>query len=301
MANGRDSFVNAIYNAVRAPKLSQMRELKAAFDAIPWGKFGARTPISKLAQSLLPVGNFDARLPPLGSEAFIALGDPGYEQMLMDIQGTAFQVGRGKLLTCWHVCETLAVREGRAYLQSTSERPEGGLLKIYRNISAKMNFIDPRLERGNPLVDVGMLICPATPTPEHPYEVPVVRWGDSTKVGVGKRVLIGGYPLGRDMFLLTATNRGIVQPTFYDGIISAVIPATSVGETRLLQISSVSLGGISGGVVCDADNGAVLGMVTSGLVDQGASLPITYAVPSEVLRPWADAISFDGSDGTRWR
>ena len=114
-------------------------------------------------------------------------------------------------------------------------------------------------------------------------------------------MLIGGFPLGKAMFFSNPTNRGFVQPSFFEGIISAVIPAIQRGETRLFQISSVALGGISGGVVCDPRTGAVLGMVTSGLSAGEVSLPITYAIPSEVLRPFAEAISFDVTDGTRWQ
>ena len=57
---------------------------------------------------------------------------------------------------------------------------------------------------------------------------------------------------------------------------------------------------MSGGVVCDPRTGAVLGMVTSGITVNEISLPITYALPSEVLRPFVDAITFDSTDGTRW-
>ena len=121
------------------------------------------------------------------------------------------------------------------------------------------------MQNGNPDVDIGVLICTAVGDDTIPYDVPPVTWGDSTQLGVGDRVLIGGYPLGKDMFLALSTNRGIVQPTFYDGNVSAIIPATKNTETRLIQISTISMGGISGGVVCDPTSGAVLGMVTSGL------------------------------------
>lgn len=79
-----------------------------------------------------------------------------------------------------------------------------------------------------------------------------------------------------------------------------IIPAIRRGESRLLQISSVALGGMSGGVVCDPRTGAVLGMVTSGLTAGDVSLPITYALPSEVLQPFVDAVSFNATDGTHW-
>jgi hypothetical protein len=278
-----------------------MEDLKRKFEQIPWASFGRKTAITELARSVVPVGNFPQRLK-RGEVRKVQIGEPGFEAHLMDIVGTAFQVGRGKLLTCWHVCELLEVKEGLAYIQATTEQ-NGTIVKTYFPVAAKCNFVDPRLNKGNPEVDVGMIICPAVSTEQIPYDVPIVQWGDSTKLGVGDPVLIGGYPLGQSMFLALATNRGVVQPTFYDGVISAIIPAIKVSETRLLQISSIAVGGISGGVVCDPSTGAVLGMVTSGLNDgkTGQSLPMTHAIPSEVLQPWADAINFKAGSGEIWR
>jgi S1-C subfamily serine protease len=218
----------------------------------------------------------------------------------MDIQGTAFQVGKGKLLTCWHVCETLRVREREAYFYAKTRLGDSEAQRPYP-VAAQLSFIDPRTDAANPLIDVGMLISPATDSEEYPYLVPPVRWGDSTKLGVGDRVVLGGFPLGKEMFFATSTNRGLVQPTFYEGIISAIIPAINAGETRLLQVGSVALGGISGGVVCEPRTGKVIGMVTSGLTDAGVALPITYAIPSEVLHPWAESISFKTDSGEIWR
>jgi hypothetical protein len=279
-----------------------MDRLRQQFSKIPWASFGRPTPVSALARSVLPVGNFPARLPSRSAGVMVALGEEGYENYLMDIQGTAFQVGRGKLLTCWHVCQALDVKDGRAYLQTTSQRQDGAWLKGYWPIETQFSFIDPRTKAGNADVDIGLLVCTAVGDDAVPYDVSPVTWGDSTQLGVGDRVLIGGYPLGTDMFLALSTNRGIVQPTFYDGIVSAIIPATKHTETRLLQISTISIGGISGGIVCDPISGAVLGMVTSGIDgSQGQSLPITYAIPSEVLQPYADAISFEVKGGEVWR
>lgn len=277
-----------------------MDKLRDKFSKIPWASFGRQTPISELARSVLPVGNFPARLPSRAG-VMVALGEQGYENYLMDIQGTAFQVGRGKLLTCWHVCEALLVTDGRAYIQTTSQRQDGAWLKGYWPLETQFSFVDPRTKAGNAEVDIGLLVCTAVGDDTVPYDVPPVTWGDSTQLGVGDRVLIGGYPLGKDMFLALTTNRGIVQPTFYDGIVSAIIPATKITETRLLQISTISIGGISGGVVCDPTSGAVLGMVTSGIEVAGHSLPITYAIPSEILQPYADAISFKVKGGETWR
>jgi hypothetical protein len=278
----------------------EVDQLAAAFDKIPWRSFGRKNKISRLAESLLPIGNFPARLPSRENEILLASDNPDFEKGIMDIKGTAMQCGRGKLLTCWHVCQELAVPEGRSYVQ-TKFLAERAIYKIYWPLTVQFSFIDPRTKAGNADVDIGLIGCPAKSTSERPYEVPVIKWGDSTTLGVGDRVLIGGYPLGRDMFLAAATNRAIVQPTFYDGIISAILPAVRPSETRLLQISSVALGGISGGAVCRPDTGEVVGMVTSGLTSEGVSLPITYAIPSEVLQPYANSISFKTEGGEIWK
>ena len=276
-------------------------DLKSIFDRIPWAKRGRETNISKLGQSLVPVGNKAGGFPKGDLKLHMTIQDPGHEAWVMDIQGTAFQVGEGKLLTCWHVIESLRLAQREAYLYARS-RLNGIEAQRPYPFAASLRFYDPRFEAGGSgIVDAGMLLCPAVSTPETPYEVPIVRWGDSTKIGVGDRLLIGGYPLGRDMFFANSSNRGLIQPSFFEGIVSAVIPAIQNGETRLLQISSIAMGGISGGVVCEPLTGRVLGMVTSGLTDGASSLPITYAIPSEVLQPWADAISFEVTDGRRWR
>ena len=277
----------------------QSGDLKAALAKIPWASRGRVTPISRLARSIVPVGN-KAGVPKGDLSLHITLQDPAHEDWVLDIEGTAFQAGRGKLLTCWHVIEQLRYREGEAYLWANS-RLHGAEAQRPYPFAAAFKFYDLRFDDGGPGVDAGVLICPATETDEAPYDVPPVTWGDSTKLGVGDRVLIGGFPLGREMFFSNETNRGLVQPSFFEGIISAIIPAIQRGETRLLQISSVALGGISGGVVCDPKTGAVLGMVTSGLTRGDVSLPITYALPSEVLRPFVDAISFKTDDGELWQ
>ena len=68
------------------------------------------------------------------------------------------------------------------------------------------------------------------------------------------------------MFLLTKANRGFIQPTFYSGIVSAILPATKATETRIIQISVPVAGGMSGGVLFNPETGEALGMITSGLV-----------------------------------
>lgn len=274
-------------------------DARDALARVPWASRGRETPISKLARSIVPIGNKEG-VPQGDPTLHITIQDSAHEDWVLDIQGTAFQVGKGKLYTCWHVVEQLRYQEGHAYFWANT-RMNGVEAQRPYGFAAVLKYYDLRFEDGGPGIDAGLLISPAIDTPDHPYEVPPVTWGDSTRLGVGDRVLIGGFPLGKAMFFSNDTNRGLVQPSFFEGIVSAIIPAIQLGETRLIQISSVALGGISGGVVCDPDSGAVLGMVTSGLTVGDISLPITYAIPSEVLRPFADAVSFDATDGKRWR
>lgn len=273
---------------------------KEKLDRIPWASFGRETPISKLARSIVPAGN-KAGVPKGDLTLSVSIQDPEHEATIMDIEGTAFQVGAGKLMTCHHVTQALRIKEGEAYILANS-RLNGGPAQRPYPVSHALKYIDGRFEGGGPgIVDASVLLSPAISSDETPYDVPVITWGNSTRVGVGDRVLIGGFPLGKDMFFANGSNRGLIQPSFFDGIISAVIPAIQLGETRLFQISSVALAGISGGVVCDARTGYVLGMVTSGFEIEGVNLPITYAIPSEALQPFADAISFNGTDGRLWR
>jgi hypothetical protein len=263
-------------------------DFKEALSRVPWGSRGRDTPIARLARSIVPVGN-KSGVPKGDLSLSLPIQAPEHEDWVMDIAGTAFQVGRGKLMTAWHVAEDLRLEAGEAYLYGNS-RLDG--IEAHRPypVIARLRFYDVRFDDGGPGVDAGVLLSPAVSTEAAPYDVPLVSWGDSTRVGVGDRVFIGGFPLGKDMFFSNTSNRGLLQPSFFDGIVSAVIPAIHPGETRLFQISSMALSGISGGVVCDPRNGAVLGMVTSGLEIDGVKLPITYAIPSEVLRPFADAL-----------
>lgn len=161
--------------------------------------------------------------------------------------------------------------------------------------------MDIRTNQVNNKVDLAVLLCAAKSTRELPYQALIARWGDSTRLGVGDEVLIGGYPYGKEMFRFTDSNRGIVQPTFYSGVISAILPATEVGETRVLQISIPVAGGMSGGAVFDPKNGKIVGMVFAGVdtpvpttnnVSIAIPQPVTYALPSEIIAPFAKVITF---------
>jgi S1-C subfamily serine protease len=118
-----------------------------------------------------------------------------------------------------------------------------------------------------------------------------VKWGDSSQLGIGDPVIVGGYPYGRDMFLFTESNKGLVQPTFYSGIVSALIPAMAPLETRLVQISIPVAGGMSGGAVFLPETGEVVGMITSCVHLNDIPLPMSYAIPSEVIAPFVQVIT----------
>lgn len=269
--------------------------MKEQLDAVPWASRGRSTPISALGQSIVPIGNSD-HVVKSDLTAHIEIQDPRHEYHVMEIKGSAFQAAPGKILTCWHVLEEIREEDSEGYFLAWTEMNGMTAQRPYP-WAAVMRYYDMRFEDGGPGVDCGLVICPPARKQECPYLVPSINWGDSTNCGVGDRVLIGGYPLGKEIFFANSTNRGLIQPSFFEGIISAIIPALAVGETRLLQISATALRGMSGGVVCDPNSGAVLGMVTSGVSADDVDLPITYALPSEVLQPFVDAVSFDTKEG----
>ncbi len=228
---------------------------------IPWTSFGRESPISKVGRSLVPVGLYPFDLAPSINEntPFINLTDQKGEDYLMNIVGTAFQVAKNKLVTCEHVVNALfeVERKRRHYILARIFRGNT-VLTIPYSIKISVPFIDDRTHKPNPKVDLAVLYCPVRSTPELPYETPAVTWGDSASVGVGDSVIVGGYPYGNEMFLYTQSNRGLIQPTFYPGIISAILPATKSDETRLFQISTPLAGGISGGVVVLPETGEVV-------------------------------------------
>lgn len=267
---------------------------------IPWASLGRETALSRAGLSLVAVGHLPfepAKLPEPGEPLpQVSSEDPEFEKYLMEIVGTAIQVGEGKLATCAHVIQAISEEKKRGYMLSRNLSGNTTIC-MSRPFEKVIRYIDPKLEKVNPHVDLAVIMV-AYPDHTPHYDVPVIRWGNSTKLGVGDQVVIGGYPYGTDMFRVTQTNRGVIQPTFYPGIISAIIPATRPTETRLLQISAAAAGGISGGAVLNPKSGALLGIVTSGLTGVDGSLhPVTYAIPSEVVAPFASALHFTTAGG----
>lgn len=262
---------------------------------IPWTSFGRETAISQVSDSIVPVGFLPfAPYPYSDTSAPRHINTPKPEDLMMHIVGTAIQAAEGKLVTCAHVVDELKADPANSYLIARTRSQNAVLMQPYA-IPSAIPYYDPRTSRPNVDIDLSVLVVPVHRTVEYPYCVPNVTWGDSSQVGVGDPVIVGGYPLGRDMFLNTASNRGLIQPTFYSGIVSAVIPAMRIMETRLLQISIPVAGGMSGGAVLHPETGQVLGMITSCMTLNSIPLPMSYAIPSEVIAPFVEVISFEAS------
>lgn len=263
---------------------------------IPWKSFGRETISSRVGRSILPVGilPFAPQSITTDSLPVISMNEQNVEQFLMNIVGTAIQAENGKLVTCAHVVEALLEQKKKGYILSRVYR-DNTVVYISYSIQQALRFVDSRTNQVNKKIDLAVLLCAAKSTVSIPYETPNVAWGDSGQLGIGDEVIIGGYPYGKEMFLFTQSNRGIIQPTFYSGIVSAILPATSSEETRILQISIPSAGGMSGGAVFDPKTGKILGMVTSCVHSEGIPQPISYALPSEIIAPFVEVITFKTS------
>lgn len=266
---------------------------------IPWASMGQSSVVSEVGRSLLPIGVYDPSLPVWqyeGSSKEITNMDADFEKYLLNIVGTAIHTGTGKLVTCLHVVEDIAKRNSKGYVLVSRTLSENTISRTAYPLDSSLaiKYIRPGQKKGDAGVDLAVI--PFIPRNRHgnAIDVPSIIWGDSTKLAVGNRVLIGGYPYGTDLFKITQTNRGVIQPSFFDGIVSAIIPALDERETRLIQLSAQAAGGMSGGAVFDPETGAAYGMITSSLQDlNGALLPVTYAIPSEVILPYSGAISYD--------
>jgi len=80
----------------------------------PWASLGRQTVLYRAGLSLLPVGHvpYEPHAPPSPGDPLpgISSSDPDFEKYLIEIVGTAIQVGDGKLATCAHVVD--AVNDG---------------------------------------------------------------------------------------------------------------------------------------------------------------------------------------------
>jgi S1-C subfamily serine protease len=221
----------------------------------------------------------------------IASNSADMEKYLMRIMGTAIQVGNGKLLTTGETIQAVRPNRSEVFVLAHIERQNVRVAIPYR-IPQALRFVDPRTKEVNPTIDVALLLVPAKSTRELPYEIQPLLWGDSTSVGVGDPVMVAGYPLGTDLFLEYRSNRGFIQPTVYTGTIGAIIPAIQPSDTRLFRITVPGIGGISGGAVFSSKRGELLGMVTTSMHAATLPQPVIYAIPSEVLRPYVESVTF---------
>lgn len=266
-----------------------------ASEKIKWASFGRQTTTFEVGLSLLAIGVLPFE-PPIIDEhnppIFVDNHDTDFEKYLLNILGTAIQAGTGKLVTCRHVVDAANEFDKPGFALARFFH-KNTVMYSYYGISKSINYIDPRSKKINKNIDLCVIpVSPKSPIGV-PHQIPAVRWGDSTQVGVGDNVILGGYPYGTDLFLLNPSNRGVVQPSFFPGIISSIIPAQNANETRLLQLSAAVAGGISGGAVFSPDTGEVIGMIISGLSGESGDLhPVTYAIPSEVIMPFVGAINF---------
>lgn len=270
-----------------------MDKYKELTKDIPWNSAGKETVISKVGRSLVPVGILPFQPQPIkeGKIPYITNENPDREKYLMNIVGTSIQAGKGKLVTCGHVVEAIVNQKASGYILARLLR-KGLVAYTPYPIQTALKYVDPRTDKVNKDVDLSVLIVPAKSTEQVPYEVPDIEWGDSSQLGVGDPVIVGGYPHGTEMFKFTQSNRGIVQPTFYNGIISAILPATNSKETRILQVSVASAGGMSGGAIIEPSSGKVMGMITSCVHSNGIPQSISYAIPSEIIAPYVEIITF---------
>lgn len=252
---------------------------------------------STVSRCLLPIGIFDSNLPISeyeGSSKEVSSRDADFEKYLLNIVGTAILTGTGKLVTCLHVVESIIDQKAKGYALVKRTLSKNTIAHTACSFGSALKYVRQGKRRGDSEVDLAVI--PFVPRDRHGNVIDTqsIVWGDSTKLSVGDRVLLGGFPYGTELFKITKTNRGVVQPSFFDGIVSAIIPAQNERETRLIQLSTLVAGGMSGGAVFDPETGAACGMITSGIEGEGGALhPVTYAIPSEVILPYSGAINYN--------
>jgi hypothetical protein len=233
---------------------------------------------------LLP---FDPKAPPEAK----ATGDVAADlkQLLLRIAGSAMSIGNRKVLTTRTALEALHRKRATPYLLLTRFQEQQVSQMALRVLAGAAYTNDADKPHDNSDVDAAILLHANVPDG---YDLPSVRWGDSTRLGVGDSVMVAGYPLGTDLFLEYRYNRAIVQPTVYSATVGAIVPAILPGQTRLLRLTVPGLGGLSGGAIFDAQNGTVLGMVTTAIHAAELPQPVLYGVPAESLQPFVQKIDF---------
>lgn len=132
--------------------------------------------------------------------------------------------------------------------------------------------------------------------------LPVLKLGDSNAVRDGQSVALMGFPVAGALGFMPVTHRGIVA-----SVTSVALPAPTSkqlderavrrlreGPFAMFQLDATAYPGNSGGPLLDPETGAVLGVISGGVLkatkESALSLPsgITYAIPvryvSELLK-----------------
>ena len=137
-SSGQTTVLPRTLNQQSGPSAREMR----IADAIPWGSLGRETVASTVGRSLLPVGMLPFEPVPFSKDApAVDQNHPDVEKVLMNIVGTAIQVGPGKLITCLHVVDALITGLAQAhtstlYSHPNSPRANDPLLAVSRSHGA---------------------------------------------------------------------------------------------------------------------------------------------------------------------
>lgn len=226
---------------------------------IPWARAGLPETIEALKPSVLPVGSYNA------------LKNPRFT-----FHGTGFVVGSGQwVITNAHVLPSGASVDLDARLMVLLPRPTG----------------TPELRAASvvetdPVHDLALLKIEGSP-------LPALKLAAAAPAREGQTVALMGYPIAGVLGFRAVTHQGIVA-----SITTVALPAPTSrqlderavrqlreGPFELLQLDAIAYPGNSGGPLFDPDTGAVLGVVSMGLLkstrESALSQPtgISYAIP----------------------
>ena len=130
----------------------------------------------------------------------------------------------------------------------------------------------------DPLTDLAVIKIDAK-------NLPIVPWGNSTRLRPGQMVLAFGSPYG-------------LRSTVTRGIISALNRPNPIATNRrkpgeFIQTDAAINEGNSGGALVDA-NGRLIGINTFLISPTGAFSGMGFAIPTEIVRPTVEALIRDG-------
>ena len=174
------------------------RQYEDFADMIPWASMGQPSIASKVGQCLLPIGIFDSSLPISkyeGSSKEVSSRDADFEKYLLNIVGTAILTGTGKLVTCLHVVESIVHQKAKGYALVKRTLSKNTIAQTACAFGSAFKYVRPGKKRGDSGVDLAVI--PFVPRDRHGniIDTQSIVWGNSAKLGVGDRVLLGGFPL----------------------------------------------------------------------------------------------------------